>query len=150
MPLPVGASVAVRTLGNKQGVVVQADRNGRYRVLVDSVTLSCREEDLVVRPERAKNKPAGRARREPQAAISDAPVPPGRVDLHGLRVEEAIARVVAEIDHALRRDADRVEIVHGKGSGRLKEALHRHLASMPGIRTFRLDPHNPGVTWVLF
>jgi DNA mismatch repair protein MutS2 len=72
------------------------------------------------------------------------------VDLHGLRVEDAIVRVVTEIDHALRRDADRVEIVHGKGSGRLKEAIHRHLASMPGITTFRLDPRNPGVTWVVF
>ena len=150
MPLRTGAIVTVRTLGNKQGVVVQADRNGRYRVLVESVTLLCREDDLAVHPEGRRKKSTERTRREVQAAISDDPVPAGRVDLHGLRVDEALARVVTEIDHALRRDADRVEIVHGKGSGRLKEALHRHLASMPGIRTFRLDPHNPGVTWVLF
>lgn len=149
MLLPTGAVVAVSTLGNKRGVVIQSDRNGRYRVLVDGVTLVCGEADLAVHPEGGKKKPAGRTRREVQAAISDDPVPAGRVDLHGLRVEEAIARVVTEIDLALRRDADRVEIVHGKGSGRLKGALHRHLASMAGV-TFRPDPRNPGVTWVLF
>ena len=150
MPLPTGTIVAVRNHGNKQGVVAQADRNGRYRVLVDSVTVLCREADLVVRSEGGKKRSVGRAHRAPQAPTSNDPVPAGRVDLHGLRVEDAIVRVVTEIDHALRRDADRVEIVHGKGSGRLKEAIHRHLASMPGITTFRLDPRNPGVTWVVF
>ena len=120
MPLPTGTIVAVRNLGNKQGVVVQADRNGRYRVLVDSVTVLCREADLVVRSEGGKKRSVGRAHRAPQAPTSNDPVPAGRVDLHG------------------------------KGSGRLKEAIHRHLASMPGITTFRLDPRNPGVTWVVF
>ena len=150
MLLPPGAVVAVRTLGNKRGVVVQGKRNGRHRVLVDGVTVVCDEQDLAIPAEGGKKRPTGQRRREVHAAISDGPLPSGRVDLHGLRVEEAITRVVTEIDHALRRNADRVEIVHGKGSGRLKEALHRHLASMPGIMTFRLDPHNPGVTWVLF
>jgi dsDNA-specific endonuclease/ATPase MutS2 len=41
-------------------------------------------------------------------------------------------------------------VVHGKGSGRLREALHRHLASMTVVVAFRLDPRNPGVTWIHF
>jgi DNA mismatch repair protein MutS2 len=72
------------------------------------------------------------------------------VDLHGLGVEEAIARVVDEIDDALVRGADRIEVVHGKGSGRIRDALHRHLATMPVVAEFGLDQGNPGVTWVRF
>jgi len=72
------------------------------------------------------------------------------VDLHGLLVEEALARVVDEIDRSLLRGADRVEVVHGKGTGRIRDALHRHLASIPVVAALRLDPKNPGVTWVHF
>ena len=65
-----------------------------------------------------------------------------------MTVEEAIVRVVEEIDQAFRRGADRVEVVHGKGSGRIRDALHRELAALPAVASFRLDPQNAGVTWV--
>jgi len=65
-----------------------------------------------------------------------------------MTVEEAIVRIVEEIDQALRRGADRIEVVHGKGSGRIRDALHRELAALPVIASFRLDPQNAGVTWV--
>ena len=132
MAWQVGSDVVVRTLGNKRGVVVDAGRNGRYRVRVEGVTTSCREADLaapaeskgkknILRralPVRTSSNERGRRKRRPAA----------RVDLHGLRVEEALAKVMDEIDRALRRGADRLEVVHGKGSGRIKDALHRRLA----------------------
>lgn len=150
MPLPVGADVVVRTLGNKRGIVVEAGRHGQYRVRVESVTMWCREQDLAAPPEARKKKDAPAKPQEMPAASPTGGTPAVRVDLHGLRVEEAIARVVDEIDRALLRGADRLEVVHGKGSGRVKEALHRHLASMPVVAAFKLDGRNPGVTWVYF
>ena len=148
MSLPIGADVVVGTFGNKRGVVIAVGGKGRYQVRLDRVTMWCREEDLETPPEDGKKKPRRAARAETPALRDDA-APPGCVDLHGLRVEEAIARVVDEIDRALLRGADRVEVVHGKGSGRVRDALHRHLASMSVVvAAFRLDPANPGVTWV--
>ena len=163
MPLSIGAAVAVGTFGNKRGVVIAVGRDGRYQVRIEAATMWCSEEDLSVPQEPRKTKKAGdrpgrhilrgprRARLrgevpEPEEAVA----PPGRVDLHGLVVEEALARVVEEIDRSLLRGADRVEVVHGKGSGRLRDALHRHLASMNVVVAFRLDPRNPGVTWIHF
>lgn len=61
-----------------------------------------------------------------------------------------MARVVDGIDRALLDGADRLEVLHGKGSGRIKEALHQRLASMRVVVSFELDPDNPGVTWVHF
>jgi DNA mismatch repair protein MutS2 len=151
MPLPVGAAVAVRTFGSKRGVVIAVSRDGRYQVRIEAVTMWCSEEDLSVPQESRKKKTRGdRPRRRDDAEEDSGPaVPPGRLDLHGLVIEEALARVVDEIDRSLLRGADRVEVVHGKGSGRIRDALHRHLASMPGL-TFQLDPRNAGVTWVYF
>lgn len=147
----IGADVAVRTLGNKRGVVIAVGGHERYRVRVEGVTIWCLEDDLAAPPDARKKKSAGPRRQDTRdAAPPDAAVPPSRVDLHGLRVDEAMTRVVDEIDHALRRGADRVEVIHGKGAGRIKDALHRQLASMPVVSAFKLDPRNAGVTWVYF
>lgn len=158
MRLTIGTAVVVRTFGNKRGVVIAAGRSGRYRVRVEGVAVSCREGDLEAVPEGTKKTrrdaakaplaagPASRA----EARLDDERAKAVRVDLHGLGVEEAIARVVDEIDHALVRGADRIEVVHGKGSGRIKEALHRHLATIPVVKAFGLDKGNPGVTWIWF
>jgi DNA mismatch repair protein MutS2 len=150
MAMLIGSEVVVRPLANKRGVIVEA-RDGRVRVRVEGVTIWCREEDLAAPPEDRKTKRARQRRQDTVGADArDEAAPGGRVDLHGLRVEEAIARTVDEIDRTLRRGADRLEVVHGKGAGRIKGALHRHLASMPVVKAFKLDPRNPGVTWVYF
>ena len=146
----VGSPVVVLTLGRKRGVVVEVGRGGHYRVQVENAIVSCREDDLAPPPE-DRGKKRGTPKRHDAPAVSvDEPAPAGRLDLHGLTVEEAIARVVQEIDQALRRGADRVEMIHGKGSGRIREALHRYLATMPAVSAFNLDPRNAGVTWVYF
>lgn len=150
MPFPTGSRVIVLPLGRKQGVVLEAGRGGHYRVQVENTTVSCREDDLAAAPEPRGKK---RARAGPLPATTpdhDAAVAAPRVDLHGLTVEEALVRVVDAIDAALRQGADRVEVVHGKGSGRILDALHRHLKTMTVVASYRLDPRNPGVTWIYF
>jgi DNA mismatch repair protein MutS2 len=151
VPVPVGSEVVVRPLGGKRGVVVSHRGRGRYLVQVEGVAVSCREEDLAAPP------PARKARRRsqppplrPGPGPVDEAAPPARVDLHGLRVEEALARTIGVINDALLRGADRLEILHGKGSGRIRDAIHRQLATMTVVAAFRLDPQNPGVTWVYF
>jgi len=141
----------VRTLGNKRGVIVETGRHGQYRVRVGNVTTWCREEDLDESPESSRTKLGGPKSQDKSDVSGSGTAPsPRRIDLHGLCVEEAMARVVDGIDRALLGGADRLEVVHGKGSGRIREALHQRLASMRVVVSFELDPENPGVTWVLF
>jgi DNA mismatch repair protein MutS2 len=151
MAWPIGSEVVVRALGNKRGIVVEAGRGGRYRVQVDGVVTACREDDLAAPPAaKSKKRTSARPRLEHPSTPDDDAAPPGRVDLHGLRIEDAIARAMDEIDRALQRGADRVEIIHGKGSGRVKDALHCRLAELSVVAAYRLDPGNAGVTWVYF
>ena len=153
MAWQVGSDVVVRTLGNKRGVVVDAGRNGHYRVRVEGVTASCREGDLAAPAETkgTKKASADRPRLEhPRAGDDEEPPAPARVDLHGLRVEEAMATVMVEIDRALRRGADRLEVIHGKGSGLIKAALHKRLGQLSVVTAFRVHPRNSGITLVYF
>jgi DNA mismatch repair protein MutS2 len=148
MPFSVGSRVIVLPLGKKRGVVVETGRGGRYRVQVDNTTVSCREDDLAAPSEERRRTPRDRKQKTNPLPGHAEVVPARRIDLHGMSVDEAIARVVEEIDEALRRGAERIEVVHGKGSGRLRAALHQELAALAAVASFRLDPQNTGVTWV--
>src|SRR5919106_4172945 len=152
MTWSVGSEVIVRPLGNKRGVVVEAGPRGRYHVRVDGVMTWCRDDDLGRPPEpkRKSKKAEGRPRLEHPGDQTRESTPPGRIDLHGLSVTEAIEKMMAEIDRSVRRGADRLEVIHGKGSGLIKDAIHKRLAALSVVAAFRLDPRNSGVTWVYF
>ncbi len=70
------------------------------------------------------------------------------MDLHGLRVEEALERIDAALDAALLAGHAELRFIHGRSGGRLRGALHARLRVIPTVRGFRLDPGNPGVTIV--
>jgi DNA mismatch repair protein MutS2 len=144
----VGSRVVVLPLGRKQGVIVDAGRGGRYRVQVENTTVSCREGDLIAAAELLRRKRTPREAAHTRIGDEARPALAPTIDLHGLSVDEALARVVEAIDTALQRGAERLEVVHGKGSGRIRDALHRHLTTLTVVASFRLDPGNPGVTWI--
>jgi DNA mismatch repair protein MutS2 len=73
---------------------------------------------------------------------------PTSLDLHGLTVDEARNRVAGYISRAILAGHERVEIVHGIGSGRLREMVAKDLASIAVVRAVKPHPSNPGVTLV--
>lgn len=78
--------------------------------------------------------------RDPHAAAS--------IDLHGKTVDEAIDALDAFMNDALLAAHAEVRIIHGRSGGRIKDAVHKHLRALPPVKSFRLDPSNPGVTIV--
>jgi DNA mismatch repair protein MutS2 len=68
----------------------------------------------------------------PDAGSDDA----GRCDLRGLRVDEALDRLVYALDRATSAGRRRLVIVHGLGSGALRDAVRRHLAESPYATRF--------------
>jgi dsDNA-specific endonuclease/ATPase MutS2 len=71
------------------------------------------------------------------------------VDLHGLTVDEALARIDVVMNEALLSDLSEVRLIHGRSGGRIRAALHRRLREIGSVRAFHLDPRNPGVTIVI-
>lgn len=62
------------------------------------------------------------------------------IDLRGMRVDEALQAVTYFIDDAIQFSAGRVRILHGTGTGALREAIRKYLDSVPGVRSYR-DEH---------
>ncbi len=62
------------------------------------------------------------------------------IDLRGARVEEALSRVQALVDEAYMLGISDLRILHGKGTGALKEEIRRYLRTIPFVVDCR-DEH---------
>jgi DNA mismatch repair protein MutS2 len=62
----------------------------------------------------------------------------------GMRVEEALPVVDKAIDTALLEGADTIEVVHGRGTGRLMAAIHEHLKTSPYVAGFTSGSQETG------
>ena len=83
--------------------------------------------------------------------ISSAPVGgnvANELDLRGLTVDEAISRAAAYLDQALLSEWSEVRLIHGKGTGALRQALHAYLRKRGDIKEFRLGKWGEGDTGV--
>ena len=70
------------------------------------------------------------------------------IDLHGMRVEDAKTTLINTIDRCLLDDIDELRVIHGFGTGKVKEAVEKLLASMRQVKEFRKQLGNDGVTIV--
>lgn len=85
----------------------------------------------------------GKARRGESrtAAVSTAAV---RIDLRGQRVEDALGMVQRFVDDALVGGIPSVEILHGKGTGALRAAIHRQLGQRHDLAGYAAAPYDRG------
>ncbi|MCZ6508635.1 MAG: Smr/MutS family protein [Acidobacteria bacterium] len=129
-PLEIGAAVRHRRLG-WEGRLVKLER-GRAEVNVRGKRVQCREDELVgltaapVLAERRIDQPA-------------APAVAAEIKLLGRRVEEALIELDHYLDQALLANREEVRVVHGHGTGRLREAVREHLRRHPVVAD-----HRPG------
>jgi DNA-nicking Smr family endonuclease len=68
----------------------------------------------------------------------------GTLDLHTFRPHEAVAVVEAFLEESHRRKWREVRVVHGKGTGALREKVHAHLRRSPWVESFRLGDETSG------
>lgn len=62
------------------------------------------------------------------------------IDVRGMRVDEAVQALTYYIDDAIRFNAKTVRILHGTGTGALRQYLRQYLDTVPGVRSYR-DEH---------
>lgn len=75
-----------------------------------------------------------------------------RLDLRGYRVADALPAVEKYLDEAIRAGLRRVEVLHGTGTGALREAIRSHLESMSVVSSIEeapVDQGGAGVTYVV-
>ncbi|MCY1047302.1 Smr/MutS family protein [Corallococcus sp. bb12-1] len=86
-------------------------------------------------PERQKGEAA--LKRAASAAPAQVDATNFRCDVRGMRADDALSQLESFLDQGLRRGEEAALIIHGHGTGALKQAIRDHLAASPYIRMFR-------------
>ncbi len=125
---------------NKRGVITDVDeRRGRVRLDMNGVNLWAEMKDLRESGGTPAQPPAPRAavkRGDDTASL--------RLDLRGMRADQALAEVERFLDKALLAGFSEVEIVHGRGTGALRREVHEFLRAFPAVDQFSLAPEDRG------
>lgn len=148
LPLKVGGLVRHRRLG-WIGTLEKLER-GKAQVKVEGRTLLCGEKEIAgttgkTSPSAAAAKPGARPSRPTDLVIRNRPsieVPElaetrSELNLIGQRVEAALRVLDDYLDRAVRNAARNVRIIHGHGSGRLRQAVREHLKAHPAVVSLR-------------
>lgn len=67
-----------------------------------------------------------------------------RLDIRGKKYEDAEIEIIKFLDNAMMGNVDRVEILHGKGTGVLKQLTHSILRTHHGVKNFYFAPIESG------
>lgn len=68
----------------------------------------------------------------------------GEIDIRGMASDEAILELDKYIDNALVSGLETVRIIHGKGTGVLRQSVQAHLRSHKAVKSFRLGTFGEG------
>ena len=135
-PVAVNYAVEVGTLGGKVGRVLDV-RGKEAVVVVGSIKLTVPLKTL-----RKTDAPMETA----VSYIGDAPEVhvSTEINLLGLRADEAESAVLQALDSAVRADLKSLRIIHGKGTGALREVVNEMLRKDTRVREFRMGAWNEG------
>lgn len=138
-PVSEGDYVAVGTMGGRTARVVEL-RDGDAVVAFGSVKMTVPRASL----ERARAPEGGE--RIQVTIRGDIPEVEAKseIDLRGLRAAEIEDVVMQAVDSAVRADLKSLRIIHGKGTGALRERVSEMLRKETRVASFRLGAWNEG------
>lgn len=141
-----GRPVYVKSL-RCRGEILRYHSPGEIQVSAGALKVSTSLDDLeTVEKEPSKRQgAAGSSSRGSLGLLKEkSSSVPLRLDLRGLNLEEAIAKVEKHLDDSILAGRDQIEIIHGKGTGKLRRGLHRYLEEKAGFLHYRLGGEGEG------
>ena len=137
----VGDDIIVLSYGQR-GTLTNQLKDGRWEAQVGLIkmTLEEKEFDLVQVQQEApvKKKQVNVVKR------AGGKGPQARIDLRGKRYEEAMEALDAFIDQALLNNMAQVDIIHGIGTGVIREGVTKYLQRNKQVKSFGYAPQNAG------
>ena len=138
----VGDTVELLKLGAKASVL-SINKDGTLQLQAGVLKLTAKPDEVYLleneNPYKEKTaRPAHSGKQMNMAAIA------GEVDLRGMDSVDAIHRLEQYLDEAMRGKLHSVRIIHGKGTGVLRSAVHQSLKRNKFVKHFRLGVYGEG------
>ena len=124
---------------NRQGVVQEKDeKKSQVKLDLGGISLWVQVSDLEHSPDFASSG------RENHALVKSPGSVPLRLDLRGRYAGEALSELDQYLDQAILAGRKDIEVIHGKGTGALRTAVHEHLKNSPVVAGFKCASEESG------
>ena len=141
----VGDVVMLKNLNQKVTIVTLPDKNKRLTVDMGNMKMKVKQNELAVLDENYKESKKVKI---PGASFNKFELKKyamsQTLDLRGYRVEEALDEVENYLDKASLANLSPVYIIHGHGTGALKQAVRDFLKTSPYVAKFRVGEDSEG------
>ncbi|WP_022764814.1 endonuclease MutS2 [Butyrivibrio sp. XPD2006] len=156
--LKLGESVKIVSMGLKGTVSSKPDKDGNLFIQCGIMKTKANIKDLVLigdeDPKAAMKKFYGRnTAGSGKMDLSKASTIRTEINLIGKNSDDAVAALDKYLDDAYMSHLNNVRVVHGKGTGALRQAVHQYLKGVPYVKSFKLGEFgegDAGVTIVTF
>ena len=140
----VGDIVEITSMGIKAAVTeILEDRT--LSLLAGAMKVSAREDEVYLLEGAKAEKSAVRSKSN--VVLRDRSES-AELDMRGMTTDEAIHVLEQYIDGAVLSKLGKLTIIHGKGTGALREAVHGYLKSNKLVKTYRIGRYGEGESGV--
>ena len=142
---PIREGDLVELGGTRKQAVVTAVNGERLQLLAGNMKLTVKAGEVRL-VEEAEVREKKEAKRQVATAIrlAGARAAVNELDIRGLMTDEADLQVDQFLDNAVMGKLNVVTIIHGKGTGALRKAVHQQLKRHPSVKSFRLGRYGEG------
>ena len=130
----------VTTLGQNGIIVSNISKSNEVQVQVGSMKMNINIKYL----EKAQNSNKKNNSTSSYNSVSKTRTAKSEINVIGLNVEEAIFVVDKFLDDSYLAKLQTVRIVHGKGTGKLREGIHKFLKANSHVKSFRIGTYGEG------
>ena len=139
-----GDTVLIKAMGVK-AEVLKVEKNGSVALKAGIMNMTAREDELLLLDEESARKKKETGNVSSSARIMHiAP----EIDLRGMESLEAVLAAERYIDSAVMAKQKTVTIIHGKGTGALREAVQQMLKRNKLVKSYRLGRYGEGESGV--
>ncbi|MBQ7839481.1 MAG: endonuclease MutS2 [Lachnospiraceae bacterium] len=142
--LKKGDAVRIISMGLKGIVSTLPDAKGNLFVQCGIMRSNVNVKDLVRIDEETITTPTLKKTNTGKIKMSKSYSISPEINLLGKTVDEALSALDKYLDDAYLAHLKSVRIVHGKGTGALRQAVHQHLKRVKYVKTYRLGEYGEG------
>ncbi|TYC46444.1 endonuclease MutS2 [Leuconostoc litchii] len=147
--LAPGDEITVQSYG-QQGTLVKKHKNGQWEVEMGILKMLVDEDDIV-KTEATVKAQKGKAKKKQQKIIRKTTTSgsarasvKSTLDLRGVRYEAALTELDRYLDTTVLANISPVEIIHGKGTGALRQGVTEFLRSDRRVKSYHFASANAG------
>ena len=133
--LKVGGRVRIESLRSTGILADIKEPLNQVEVLTDKAKVKAPLSEIVQITEEEEKKEMGVQKSQPFFK-GEIPEPYSQLNVIGLTVEDALPKVDKFIDQALFHGMEKIHIIHGVGSGRLRNAIGQYLSGHRAVKNF--------------